>query len=108
MDSGFQKLRLDQLDRALEPFVNARDSPRPQRGWIRAIREAAGITLREGANRLGRVPSQVAAFEQSEAEYRITLGSLRDAAEELGCHLVYAFVPKKRSGSRHELDEQPA
>ncbi len=108
MDSGFQKLRLDQLDRALEPFVNARDSPRPQRGWIRAIREAAGITLREVANRLGRVPSQVAAFEQSEAEYRITLGSLRDAAEALGCHLVYAFVPKTRSGSLHELAEQRA
>ena len=108
MKSEFRALRLDQLDRALKPFNAAKDSPRPQRGWIRAIREATGITMRELARRLGRVPSQVAAFEKSEAEYRITLGSLRDAAEALGCELVYALVPITKSGSIHEIAEARA
>jgi predicted DNA-binding mobile mystery protein A len=83
-------------------------TPRPPRGWIRAIREATGTTMRELAERLGKVPSQVASFEKSEAEYRITLGSLREAAEALGCDLVYAFVPKNDTGSVHDLVAQRA
>lgn len=108
MDNDFRTLRLAQIDRTLRPFLAAKDSPRPQRGWIRAIREGTGITMRELAQRLGKAPSQVASFEKSEAEYRITLGSLRAAAEALGCDLVYAFVPKTKSGSVHELVEARA
>jgi predicted DNA-binding mobile mystery protein A len=108
VDSEFRALRLAQLDRALKPFLAAKDNPRPQRGWIRAIREATGITMRELAQQLGKVPSQVASFEKSEAEYRITLGSLRNAAEALGCELVYALVPKTKTGSVHELVEARA
>jgi predicted DNA-binding mobile mystery protein A len=103
MKPDFQSLRIAQLSRALQPFVAAKESPRPPRGWIRAIREAAGITARELARRLGKVPSLVASIEKSEAEYRISLGSLRAAAEAMGCDLVYAFVPK--TGSIQELAE---
>ncbi|HKC72010.1 MAG TPA: hypothetical protein VKB60_10325, partial [Terriglobales bacterium] len=42
----------------------------------------------------------------SEAEYRITLGSLRNAADALGCQLVYALLPK--NGSIQELAEESA
>jgi len=107
MNSEFQKLRLDQLDRVLKSFPVVK-IPRPPRGWIRAIREATGTTMRELAERLAKVPSQVASFEKSEAEYRITLASLRDAAEALGCDLVYAFVPKTGTGSVHDLVERRA
>ena len=54
MKPEFRKLRVGQLERALRPFLAAKDSPRPQKGWIRAIREATGITLREMATRLGK------------------------------------------------------
>lgn len=100
----FRRLRIRQLERALEPFTAAKDSPRPQKGWLRAIREATGITIRQMAIRLGKAPTLAAKLEKSEAEYRITLGSLRDAADALGCQLVYALVPK--SGSLQELAEQ--
>jgi len=103
MHPEFKRIRIKQIDRALEPFVTARDSPRPQKGWLRAVREATGTTLRQIAERLGKSPSLVAKLEKSEAEYRITLGSLRDAADALGCQLVYALVPK--SGSMQKLAE---
>jgi predicted DNA-binding mobile mystery protein A len=106
MKPEFRRLRLAQLDRALNPFVAAKNSSRPQKGWIRAIREATGVTVREMAKRLRKAPSVAAHLERSEAEYRITLGSLRDAADALGCQLVYALVPK--SGSIQELAEEPA
>lgn len=106
MTPEFKRLRLKQLELALKPFLKASLSSRPQRGWIRAIREATGVTVRELARRLGKVPSNVIALEKSEAEYRISLGTLRDAADALGCKLVYALVPK--SGSIHDLSELPA
>jgi predicted DNA-binding mobile mystery protein A len=104
MKPEFRRLRLAQLQRALTPFLAARETARPQKGWIRAIREATGITVRELAKRLGKAPSVAAHLEGSEAEYRITLGSLRDAADALGCQLVYALVPK--SGSIQQLAEE--
>jgi predicted DNA-binding mobile mystery protein A len=102
----FRSLRLKQLERALEAFGAAKNSPRPQKGWLRAIREATGISLRELATRLNKTPTLAAKLEKSEAEYRITLASLRDAANALGCQLVYALVPK--SGSVHDLAEEGA
>ena len=104
MKAEFKSLRIKQLERSLQPFITAPSSLRPQRGWLRAIREATGVSMRELAGRLRRAPSLVAKLEKSEAEYRITLGSLRDAADALGCQLVYALVPK--SGSIQELSEE--
>src|SRR5215469_4639691 len=106
MRPEFRRLRISQLDRALTPFLAAKDIPRPQKGWIRAIREVAGITVRDFAKKLHRAPSVAAHLEGSEAEFRITLASLRDAADALGCQLVYALVPK--SGSIQELAEERA
>src|ERR1035441_3937801 len=86
MRPEFRSLRSSQLERALTPFLAAKDSARPQKGWIRAIREATGVTTREMAKRLDRkAPSLVSSLEKSEAEYRISLGSLREAADALGC-----------------------
>jgi len=106
MKPEFRKLRVEQLERALQPLLAGKDSPRPAKGWIRAIREARGVTVREMAKRLGKAPSVAAHLEKSEAEYRITLGKLRAAADALGCQLVYALVPK--NGSVLELSERDA
>jgi predicted DNA-binding mobile mystery protein A len=102
-----RRLRLEKLERTLKPFLAVKDSPRPQRGWIRAIREATGVTVREMARRLGKDKdnfSGVLYLEKSETEYRLILGNLREAADALGCQLVYAIVPK--NGSIYELSEQ--
>jgi predicted DNA-binding mobile mystery protein A len=94
MRPEFKKLRIGQLQKTSEPFLSLRDSPRPRKGWLLAMREVSGLTVREIAKRLGKAPSLVVQLEKSEAEYRITLASLRDAADALGCQLVYAIVPK--------------
>jgi len=101
MKPEFRNLRLRQLARSLAPFVGARSAVRPDKGWLRAIREASGTSLRELAHRMGTSPQSAAQFEKSEAEFRITLKSLRDAANALDCDLVYALVP--RSGNVEQL-----
>jgi predicted DNA-binding mobile mystery protein A len=101
-------VRASQLERALKPFIAAKRTPPPQKGWIRAIREVSGISVRELARRMSKSRSSglVPHLEKSEAEYRITLGRLRDAADALGCTRVYALVPK--AGSVQDLLEGQA
>lgn len=106
MRSEFRNLRIKQLDRNLQPFSAARAIPRPQKGWLRAIREALGIPSRELGRELGTSRQLPLQLEKAEAEDRITLKSLRAAANALGCDLVYALVPK--SGSMQNLAENRA
>ena len=106
MRNEFRNLRLKQLDRALEPYRAAREVPRPSKGWIRSIRQALGISSGELARRLGTSRQLPLQLEKGEAEDRITLKSLRAAANALDCDLVYALVP--RAGSMQELIESRA
>jgi len=103
MRSEFRDLRLRQLDRTLEPFQAARKVSRPSKGWIRAIRQALGISSGELARRLGTSRQLPLQLEKGEAEDRITLKSLRAVANALDCDLVYALVP--RAASMKELLE---
>ena len=104
MRQEFKKLRLEQLDRTLAAFKDARNEARPQRGWMRAIREALGLSLEEVGARLKKTRQRILEFEKAEAEDRITLQSLRRVAAALDCDLVYALVPK--TGSILELAER--
>ena len=106
MRDEFRNLRLKQLDRTLKPFRPAAKNPRPQKGWLRAIREAAGISASEVARTLKTSRQLPVQLEKAEAEDRITLKSLRAAANALGCELVYALVP--RANTLHDLVEERA
>jgi predicted DNA-binding mobile mystery protein A len=70
-------------------------SARPPRGWLRAVRDALGLTTRQYAARLGVSQPQVVAYEKGEVEESISVANLRRAAEALDCELVYALVPRR-------------
>jgi predicted DNA-binding mobile mystery protein A len=93
--SSLYKLRLQQVQRALEPFVPLQGAMKPRGGWLRAIREALGRSVRAQAALVGISPSTLQKSEVSEAEDRITLGQLRKLASGLDCELVYALVPRQ-------------
>jgi predicted DNA-binding mobile mystery protein A len=63
-------------------------------GWIKSMREALGMTLGKLGNACGLAPSTVAQAERGEAEGKITVETLRKAAEAMNCEFTYAFVPK--------------
>jgi predicted DNA-binding mobile mystery protein A len=67
----------------------------PRGGWIRAIRDALGMSARDLAHRLGVTESTVARMETSERAQSIQLATLQKAAVALGCDLVYALVPRR-------------
>jgi predicted DNA-binding mobile mystery protein A len=97
MRDDFRNLRLKQLDRALAPFRPAVSVARPVKGWVRAIREAIGVSSADLANRMGTSRQLSLQQEKAEAEDRITLKSLRTLASALDCDLVYALVPRAAS-----------
>ena len=77
--------RLNKLDREAVAW--------PPFGWIRAIREALGMTPTQLAKRMGVARPRIQEPERAEKLGATTLQSLRLAAEAMDCTLVYAFVP---------------
>ncbi|MBF2712781.1 mobile mystery protein A [Agrobacterium vitis] len=84
--------RLDERLRGLQPAESFRAPPK---GWVRALRDALGMTGSQLGSRMGIRPQTVEAIEKSEASGTIQLSTLRRAAEALDCTLVYALVPNK-------------
>ncbi len=86
-----KRLILKQLDNQLVPLQGGLTFPR--QGWVRTIRKAIGMTIKQLAKRLRVDPSRVVKIESSEQEGAVTVKTLASVAEQLNCRLVYAFVP---------------
>jgi predicted DNA-binding mobile mystery protein A len=82
------------IDKRLS-LMNAESFARPPRGWIKAIREALGMTTAQLAQRLAIAQPSAVGLEKSEDSKAITLATLERAARALDCTLVYALVPRK-------------
>ena len=83
------------LDKRLNILQNSEVLLRPPRGWIKAIREALGMTTAQLGARIGVSQPRAVAIEKGEASGSITLDSLERAAQALDCRLVYALAPRK-------------
>lgn len=84
-----------QLDKRLKLLENSDTLIRPPKGWLRAVREALGMTAQQLADRLGISQPRVLAIEKAEVNGSITLRTLERAAQALDCRLVYALVPRE-------------
>jgi predicted DNA-binding mobile mystery protein A len=84
-----------QLDLRLAAVRGLNLAQLPHRGWIRAIRDALGMTAAQLAKRMGVKQSTVSEYEKGETARTITLETLERAAAALGCRLVYVLVPER-------------
>lgn len=83
------------LDKRFETLRPLAVSARPPKGWLRAIRDALGMTAAQLAKRMGVSQPRIVALEKAEVDGSVTLHSLQRAAEAMGCKLVYALVPER-------------
>ena len=88
-----RSLPLQQLDQTLGPWRSLPRS-RPSGGWLRAVRQALGMTTRQLAKSVGVSQAAVVDAERTEAKGDITLATLQRYAAALDCELKYALVPK--------------
>lgn len=90
-DNTQARRRLDARFQRLRPLA---DEPRPHRGWIRAIRDALGMSSTELAARIGVSQQRVSEMERSELQETITLETLQRVADALESDLVYVLQPR--------------
>ncbi|MFA5845047.1 MAG: mobile mystery protein A [Coriobacteriia bacterium] len=81
------------LDRRLVPMGPPSLYAPPRLGWIRALRDALGMSAADLAARMSISGASVRSLEEKEKTGGIRLSSLRRAAEAMDCTLVYAFIP---------------
>ena len=85
-----------QMTRQLDDVLLLANVPsRPRIGWIASIRQALGMSKTQLARRLDVARQSLDALESNELKGTITLSSMRNAADALGCDLQYVFVPRK-------------
>jgi len=90
--AAHSRARLDERFKAIGPSASY---AQPVRGWVKAIREALGMSTAQLAKRAGIRQPSIVALEQSEAKGTIEIATLRRIADALDCKFVYALVPNK-------------
>ena len=87
-------LRLEHMEETVRPFCQVADAPIPHGGWLRAIRDALGMSSAQLARRLNKKAAQsIEDIQTSELNGTIQLNTMRQIASEMGCKVVYAVVP---------------
>ncbi len=97
MSEKISHLKRMQLADALKSYPSPQNAVPPRSGWVRAIREALGMTQAQLGARLNISRQSVQDLEQAEAERRITLDSLDRLAQAMDCRVVYSLVPEHGS-----------
>ena len=99
-------MKRDQLTDQARAFPQPGTGTSPRGGWVRAIREALGMSQAALAARAGISRATVQKLEQAETDRRITLDSLERLAAALDCNVAVALVP--RGGSLEQFRERAA
>lgn len=95
MQAKHKKLVRQQLDKTLKRLETLKTVIRPGKGWIRAIRDALGMTGEQLAERLNVNKQRVSRIQQDEKLGKVKLETLRNVAEALDCIFVYGFIPRE-------------
>jgi predicted DNA-binding mobile mystery protein A len=93
VQSSSKQIARDHLDDRLDDLRGV-VGQRPHAGWIRATRDALGMSGTELARRMGIAPQTLAQIEKNETSGSIRLETLERAARALNADLVYAVVPR--------------
>lgn len=78
---------------ALATIISSNEFPAPGAGWIRAIRQAVGVSVSELARKLKVSPATVIGYERGELNGSISLSTMRRVASAFDCEVVYRFQP---------------
>jgi XRE family transcriptional regulator, regulator of sulfur utilization len=102
------KLQVRQLDDALMLFSSLRTVPIPRDGWIKAVRETLGMSIRQLAERTGLSKTSVTSIESSERKGSVQVNSIRRLAEGMDCELVYVLLPRQslEEGLKNQAEQK--
>ncbi len=93
-------LSLAQVDRRVKVLRKVVTVSHVNSGWIRYIRQALGMTLKQLARKATISTTTVAQAEHGEVSGKLSLATLKKMARAMECDFIYAIVPKT------EIDKQ--
>ncbi len=67
----------------------------PPEGWLCTVRKALQMSGAQLGRRLGVTRAQVSKTEKNELSGSVTIKTMQQMAEAMGCRFVYAIVPEK-------------
>lgn len=71
-----------------------RSLQQPKEGWLSTVRNALGMSAAQLARRLGVTRAHISKTEKAELSGGVTLKTMQNLAEGMGCRFVYAVVPE--------------
>lgn len=92
MNYKLAKSKRKVLDQKISELKKINWAP-PKNGWVKAVREALGLTTAQLGARIGIPASNITILENREVTKKTTIETLEKAAHAMGCKLVYAIVP---------------
>jgi predicted DNA-binding mobile mystery protein A len=92
-----QKIIIGQTDRKIRQLAKSDGVTVPSSGWIYAIRQSLGMSLRQLGNRIGITPQSVKEMEEREKNGTISLNVLRQFGKSMDMKFIYGFIPKQKS-----------
>jgi predicted DNA-binding mobile mystery protein A len=92
-----KSLQIQQLNSKMLAFASLQKVAPPPTGWIKAIRNAIGMSMLQLGKRLSITKQSVQDIERREKDGSISIKALREAARALDMQLVYGFVPNDES-----------
>jgi len=92
-----KSLQVQQLNTKMLSFATLQEVTIPPTGWIRAIRTAIGMSMRQLGKKLNVTKQGIMDIENRERDGSITLKSLREIARVMDMQLVYGLVPNDGS-----------
>ena len=101
-----RSLQIQQLNSKMLAFASLQKIAPPPTGWIKAIRNAIGMSMLQLGKRLSVTKQSVQDMESREKDGSVTIKALREVARVLDMQLVYGFVPN--DGSLEELIDRKA
>ena len=102
MKKAYELLSIRQVDKKLKQLKQLKEL-QPKEGWIVYIRSSIALSTAGLARLMGIKQPSALAMEKREQNKTITLETLENAANAMGCELVYGFVPR---GSLENFVEQ--
>lgn len=100
------KLRLEHLQEKVDHFKGAESFKAPPIGWIKSMRNAFGLSMKQLARKMRTQVNEISIIEEQEATGDISIKDMVRVGNALDIKFVYGYVPI--DGSIEELVERKA
>lgn len=102
----YNNLQFLQLNEKIVKLTDLQNITAPPTGWIKAIRNAIGMTMEQLGKKLSITKQAVLDIEKREKEGSISIKSMHEIARAMDMKFIYGFVPN--SGSLEQMIEKRA